>query len=164
MNRSSLFLVAALLVAALSVSGLAGDKSAWFDKDKCEFCKIWSENPEFQQGLVWKMTETADGVLSVMAVDGKHALAFHKANAANDELMQKLIYKEIKGEKPQLCGSCSTLVSFFPRGAKMHHMDAANSHIMLLTSGKATVVADMHKWAQRNQEEMAKLSMVQSTD
>jgi len=148
--------MAALCVMALGVNGTAGDKAEWFDCQECEFCGVWSADPELKKNLVWEMQETADGVLSVYSAKAENALAFHKANSAYDQMLAKLTLKERAGDKTQVCGSCTTLLSFFPRGAKMHHMNAGTSHIMLLTSGNKRLVADVHKWVQRNEDELAK--------
>jgi hypothetical protein len=161
-RKSGVYLMTALCIVALSVNGTADDKTAWFGKENCEFCEVWSADPELKKNIVWEMQETADGVLSVISVEASHALAFHKANSAYDKVLEKLVHKEKSGEETPLCGSCSTLLSFFPRGVKMNNMNAGTSHIMLLTSGSKRLVADLHKWVQRNEEELAQEHLAQN--
>ena len=162
MRHSSMILIAALCVMVLGTSGIAGEKNAWFDEHNCEFCTAWTANPELKSNITWEMAETSDGILSVVSADADHAQAFDKANSTYDVALEKFAYMEKKGENQQLCGSCSTLASFFPRGVKLHHMNAGTSHIMLLTSKNKGVVTDLHDWVQQNEKELAKMELAEN--
>jgi hypothetical protein len=82
---------------------------------------------------------------------------FKKVSAQMDVLGKKAS----AGEKVNMCQSCATMGSFFPRGAKMDYVMIKNGSAMLLTSTDQTVVADMQKWAKRNMEETAKMMSAQ---
>lgn len=164
MRNSSMLLLAALCVMVLGASGTAGEKDAWFDEQNCEFCTAWSANPELKDNLTWDMAETSDGILSVVSADADHAEAFDKANSNYDVALEKLAYMQKKGEDQKLCGSCSTLASFFPRGVKLHHMNAGTSHIMLLTSKNKGLVAELHSWVQQNEKELAKMELTRNDE
>ena len=157
MNKkmSSMLVLAVILIA--TAFGIAGEKP-WLDMQNCEFCKPWLAN-----GLMKEMTHEqlpiSNGVVCVSSVPEKRFAEYKKTS----EMMNEIGKRAAAGEKIQMCGSCEAMGSFFMRGAKMEEVWTKNGSIMLLTSTDPAIVAEMHKWAQKNDEEFDKMMSAKPT-
>lgn len=149
-KRLSLMFVASVVIAAAAFL-VAGEKP-WLDMANCDFCKPWMET-----GLMKEMTHEqvpiSNGVLCLSSVPEARMADYKKTSA----LMNEIGNKAAKGEQVKMCGSCETMGSFFMRGAKMEEAWTKTGSAMLITSSDSTVVADIHKWVKKNDEEFAKM-------
>ncbi len=152
MNKRVTLMLAAAFIVGVAAFVIAGEKP-WLDMQNCDFCKPWVES-----GLMKEMTHEqvpiSNGVLCLSSVSEKRFADYKKTSM----LMNEIGKKAAAGEKVNMCGSCETMGSFFMRGAKMEEAWTKSGSAMLLTSSDSTVVADMHKWVQKNNEEFAKMA------
>lgn len=142
-----------MAVALLAVLVSAGDK-AWFDMDNCAMCKNFKEFPDMMNAMTWEQHKISNGFMSISTVPAKYLEDFRKANAKCDALGQKMM----AGEKTPLCGSCEAFDAALKKGAAMEQIEIKNGSVMLMTSSDAAVVADLHKWVDRNDEEIKKMT------
>ena len=61
------------------------------------------------------------------------------------------------GHEVPLCGSCEAFGAALGKGAIKEQIELKNGSVMLLTSSDEAVLADLHKWIDRNDEEMKKM-------
>lgn len=149
--RTKALLLAGICLLAFTAFVVAGERP-WMDMANCDFCKPWMES-----GLMKEMTHdqytTTSGCVTVCTVPTAKIDTYRK----NSAMMNVLGAKAAKGEKVNMCMSCETMGGLMARGAKMEEVPTKNGSIMLLTSTDAAVVADIHKWVKRNDEEMKKM-------
>ncbi len=151
MKPRTFFVTFALIMVAVAAFVVAGERP-WLDMQNCDFCKPWTAN-----GLMSVMTHEqlpiSNGVLVISTVPADRMEDFKKTSAMMNEIGQRAA----KGEKVTMCGSCETMGSFFGRGAKMEEVWTKNGSAMIFTSSDPALVAEMHSWVKKNDEEYAKL-------
>lgn len=151
-KKLSLTIVLAL-VALAATFVVAADEKPWLDMQNCDFCKPWIATG-LMNDLTHEQVAMKTGVLTIMTCPEKRMAEFKKTSA----LMNEIGAKAMKGEPVKMCGSCEAMGSFFMRGATMEEVWTKNGSVSLLTSTDPAVVADMHKWVQKNNEEYAKMA------
>jgi hypothetical protein len=144
-------IVVAIMAVALVAVAVAQDKP-WYDMKNCEYCKPWT-TPEMMKNCTWDQREISNGVMTLCFFPESFRETYNKASAQ----MGTLSMKAAKGEKVQMCGSCEMMGSFFMRGAKMEEVPTKSGVVQLMTASDTTLVAEMHKWAQRNVDEEKKM-------
>lgn len=150
MKKPMAIFIAVLMFCTFSML-TAGDM--WFDMENCEMCKPMASSEGLMENLTWEQHKISNGVLSTCTVDAEYMDAYKKADAAMMANGEKLM----AGEKLQLCGSCGALNMIFAKGLKYENVETKNGGITLFTSDDPEVVAEVHKWADKNDEEMAKM-------
>ncbi|MGB5108037.1 MAG: hypothetical protein WBP29_08340 [Candidatus Zixiibacteriota bacterium] len=151
MNKKvSLMFVAAIVIAAAAF--LVAEEKPWLDMANCDFCKPWTENG-LMTVVAQEQVPISNGALCLSTVPEARMAEYKKTSA----LMNEIADKATKGEPVKMCGSCETMGSFFMRGAKMEEAWTKTGSVMLITSSDSTVVADIHKWVKKNDEEFAKM-------
>ncbi len=151
MKHKSLSVAVTIMVVALAALAVAQEKP-WYD-EKCEFCKPWM-TPEMTKNVTWDQREISNGVMTICLFPESLREAYNKASAQMGILSQKAA----AGEKIHMCGSCEAMGSFFMRGAKMEEVPTASGVVQLLTASDSTMIAEIHKWAKRDAEEMKKMT------
>ena len=151
MKHKLLVIALAIMAIALIAVAVAQEKP-WYDMKNCEFCKPWS-TPVMMKNCTWDQREISNGVMTVGLFPESFRDTYKKASAQMEALSEKAVF----GEKIQMCGSCETMGSFFMRGAKMEEVPTKSGVVQLMTASDSTLVADMHKWAQRNAQEEKKM-------
>jgi hypothetical protein len=155
MNRT-LLVVTTLALVLVAVSICVAQEKPWYDTKNCEFCKPWM-TPEMMKNVTWEQHPIASGVMTMAYFPETFIGTYKKASAQMGELSTKAT----TGQKVQMCGSCEAMGMFFMRGANMEEVPLKKGVAQLMTSNDSTVVADMHKWAQRNADEEKKLKAVE---
>jgi len=145
--------IVVLVLAFMAILVTAGDK-AWFDMENCAMCKSFGEHPDMMNAMTWEQHKISNGFMSISMVPAEHLEAFRKANAKCNTLGDKIM----AGEKTPLCGSCEAFDAALKKGAVMEQIELKNGSVMLMTSTDAALVADLHKWVDRNNEEMKKMA------
>lgn len=151
MKPRTFFVTFALIMVAVAAFVVAGEKP-WLDMQNCDFCKPWTAN-----GLMTVMTHEqiplSNGVLCLSTVPAERFEEFKKTSA----MMHQIGERAAKGEKVTMCGSCETMGSFFGRGAAYEEVWTKNGSAMIFTSSDSALVAEMHSWVKKNDEEFAKM-------
>ncbi|KAA3636157.1 MAG: hypothetical protein DWP97_03425 [Calditrichaeota bacterium] len=150
MKKPMAILLAVLMLCTFSIL-TAGEM--WYDMANCEMCKPIAASKGLMENMTWEQHKISNGVLSTCAVKPQYLDAYQKADAAMQANGEKLM----AGEKLQLCGSCEALNMIFAKGLKYEKVETQNGGIVLFTSDNAEVVAEVHKWADKNDKEMAKM-------
>lgn len=157
MNKKSLLVVASLFVVAIAAMLIAGEATKstkpWVDMQNCEFCKPWTAGG-LMKDMQWEQHNIAGGVMCISTVPPARMAEYKKASDQMDVLGKKAA----SGEKIQMCGSCEAMGGLMMRGAKMEQVWLKNGSVMLLTSSDAAIVTDLHKWADKNNEEFSKMA------
>ena len=151
MKKLTMILLAVALLAGISMT--QADEAKWFDMEHCAMCKPMMEVPGLMEKMTCEQYNISNGVLSVSTVPAEMMESFTKMCDAMDATGGKLM----AGEKMELCGSCATLGAMFPKGVHFEKVMTSNGDIMMFTSENAEMVTELHKWADKNTEEMAKM-------
>ncbi len=156
-SKTLLGLCAGLLLLA---SAAMAQEKAWFDFEHCDMCKNFTGNPDLMKGMTCESHNVANGMMSVTIVKPELVASLREAMAKCNAMGEKLM----AGEKFNLCGSCEAMGTLMARGAKYEEIELQNGGVMLLTSADAAVVADIHKWTDRTNEEMKKFMESQAAE
>ena len=151
MKTAMKIIIAALMVMVLTAPGVkAGDKP-WFDMEKCGMCKILMKYDGLMEHMTWEHHNISNGVVSVTTVAPEYLPAFRKASQQMNEASMKLQ----KGEKMELCEMCTAMGSICVKAPTMDFVETSTGDVWVITSDKPEVVADLHKWTDRTNKEMA---------
>jgi len=144
----------------LVVPALAGEGhdagAAWFDMTNCDFCKHLAGAPGLMNHVTWENHAIDDGMLSITTVTPEYRDAFHEANRAMHELGQKMMSGQIDPRTVKMCGHCQAFGGLMMQGAQMKviQSEQADVEVTLVTSGDPAVVAKIHEFNDRNDQEM----------
>ena len=152
MNKKLSLIFIMSMFALASVLVVAADEKPWLDFANCDFCKPWMTTGLMNE-MTHEMVPMKNGVMTVMTCPEKRMAEFKKTSA----MMNEIGAKAAKGEPVKMCGSCEAMGGLLMRGATMEEVWLKSGCVMLMTSADPAVVADMHKWAQKNNEEYAKM-------
>lgn len=139
----------ALLVAGV---GSAGEKP-WFDMENCAMCEGMVKTPGLMESITWEQYDISNGIVCVNTVPKGNLEAYRAAHKHMEETGARLQ----KGEMLNLCGSCTALGAVMMKGVKEDYVQTKNGDVWIVTSDKPEVVAELHGWAKRNKDEMAKM-------
>ena len=141
---------AALVVAGVAVAG----GQAWFDHD-CAMCESLMSDEALMNNMNWEQYDLSNGLVAVTTVTPDYLAAYRTAHSNMNATAERLM----KGEEMELCGSCTAMGKCMMMGAKQEYVETSTGDLWLVTSDNPEVVADLHKWVARNQEEMKKAKM-----
>jgi hypothetical protein len=149
-NMKVLVLFGVLMVCVFTIA-LAGDEP-WFDMVNCEMCKPLGDNPELLEHMSWEIFELSNGILLLSTVDKAYEEPYKKIGVA----MQKVVDRIMAGEEVQLCNSCQAMNMIYSKQPKVENFVTQHGDVTVMTSDDLEVVAEMHAWAKRTNEELAK--------
>ncbi len=138
------------LIVGVGINMTQADESKWFDMEGCVMCAGMMAEKGLMENMTWEQHNISNGVISVATVTPEFMEAFGRSCQARDAMGAKLM----AGEKMDLCGSCASLASLFPKGLQHEKVATSNGNIMLFTSDKAEIVTELHTWADKNAEAM----------
>ncbi len=141
---------AALVVAGVAVAG----GQAWFDHD-CAMCESLMSDEALMNNMNWEQYDLSNGLVAVTTVTPDYLAAYRTAHSNMNATAERLM----KGEEMELCGSCTAMGKCMMMGAKQEYVETSTGDVWIVTSDNPEVVADLHKWVARNQEEMKKAKM-----
>jgi hypothetical protein len=155
----------ALAVPAASTPALAGDphqhamktKSGWFDMENCAFCQNMVKNPDLLEHLVWENHVIANGSLSITIVEPAYAAAYAEAMGAMMALGQKMHSGELDPTKVKMCGHCKAYGELMMAGANVQEVDGEAADVTLITSSDPQIIANIHEFTNRTNQEMGEL-------
>lgn len=150
-KKLSLIAIVAMLTLATAFV-VAADEKPWLDFTNCDFCKPWMSTGLMSE-MTHEMVAMNTGVMTVMTCPAKRMDEFKKTSA----MMNEIGAKAAKGEPVHMCGSCEAMGGLLMRGVAMEEVWLKEGCVMLMTSTDPALVADMHKWAKKNNEEYAKM-------
>ena len=160
MRFKNLFLVfvGALLLFSSALL-VAGDDEAekadkpWFDMENCAMCKNLIAEPGLLEHSDWENHKIDNGAVIVTTVDEEYLPAMKEAS----KKMQAVAEKLMAGEKHYLCGMCSAYGELYMSGAKVQSVETNHGFVEIFTSDDPATVAKIHAFADKNNEEMAKM-------
>jgi hypothetical protein len=154
-----------LALVVLAVPALAGEPphsamktaSGWFDMENCEFCQSLVEDPALMDHMQWENHVISNGALSIAVVEPAYAAAYVKANAAMEALGQNMQTGKVDPTKVKMCGRCAAFGQLMMTGVKVETIKGEAAEVTLMTSGDPQVVAKIHEFTKRTNQEMAEL-------
>jgi len=141
------------IVVAVAVFVVAED-IPWFDMKNCAMCSTLASKPGLLEAMTWEHFPIANGVMQVGHCPDEHKAAFGQAMGEMDKVSEKMK----AGEKVNLDGYCTTFGGLIAAGAKFENVKAAHSSVTLITSSDPKVIKQIHDFAQRTNEELAKMA------
>jgi hypothetical protein len=162
-DMKTLFILALL---AMAVPAAAGDhpghamktKSGWFDMENCAFCKKLVQDPVLLDHVKWENHAVASGMLSITVVETAYAASWAKANAAMETVAKDMQSGKVDPTKVKMCGHCAAYGQLMMAGAKTESVDGEGADVMLVTSNDPQVVAQIHEFVKRTNQEMAEMA------
>ena len=146
-------LIGLAVILLATTSWLVAQDKPWFDMKNCDMCKNFTAHPGLMESMDWETHKISNGIMMLSMVKPEMVKAYRKANAACNALGKKLQ----EGHQANMCGSCDAMGMLMMKGAKMEDVEIKNGGVMLLTSSDSTVVADLHQYADRNDQEWKKM-------
>lgn len=131
-----------------------GDKTKFFDMEKCTICKCMGEHKDLMMQVKWETHLIDNGILMMSVVPEDLQ---EKMGECCDEMKataEKLMTGQIKGE---MCGFCQAYGGLVGAGANVEEVKTAVGQISLLTSDDATTVKKIHEFGKVTQEETKKM-------
>ncbi len=152
-----------LALVAFAVPALAGDphqhpmktKSGWFDMENCGFCKNLVKDPALLEHMQWESHILPNGSLSITVVEPAYAASYAEAMGAMQALGQKMHSGEVDASKVTMCGHCAAYGGLMMAGANFQEVDGEAADVMLITSADPQVIAKIHEFTNRTNQEMA---------
>jgi hypothetical protein len=157
--------VGVILLMCLAVPALAGDphaqamktKSGWFDMENCAFCKNLVKNPELLNHMQCENHATANGAVSVTIVEPAYKAAYAEAMGAMMALGEQMHSGKVDPTKVKMCGHCAAYGQLMMAGVNMENVDGETADVMLMTSSDPQVIAKIHEYVTRTNQEMGEL-------
>ena len=140
--------IVTLALVALCMAGVASADDAWFDMEKCAFCKNLAA-PGLMDNMTWEGHNVDNGIVALTMVQPKYLDAYRQAHSA----MVKAGQEMEAGKMMDMCGSCQALGACLMNGAKMQYVETSNGDIWVITSDSPEVIADLQSWSERNKTE-----------
>ena len=143
------------LALVLAGTALADEPAGtpWFDMENCTMCKPLAEKPELMHHMTWEHYKVSNGIVSVTTVDSEYMDKFRECNQTMGAVAAKLR----AGEKLPLCNMCMAYGELVHKGAKLEQVETRRGMLSLMTSDNPELVAEIHAWADRTNQEMAKM-------
>lgn len=156
-----------LFVMALSAVAMAGPETGasagagdtpWFDLENCAFCKNLMQDPELMDHMSWETHEISNGAMIITTVDPGYEASYEKACAAMEGLGEKMMSGEVNPMSVKVCGHCRTWGQLMMAGVKTEVVKGDQAEVTLMTGDTPELVAQIHEYAERNEEEMARMA------
>jgi hypothetical protein len=163
---------ATLLVMALPMLVFAGppggsDPTAgakWFDMENCAFCKHLTKDPELMDHVAWETQTIEKGAVVITTVDADYMKPYQKACDAMMALGKKMETGEVNPMAVKMCGHCMAWGQLMMAGAHTEMVKSKNVEVTVMTADDPAVIAQIHDFAHRSQEEMAKTASAKHED
>lgn len=148
-----------LLGAAFLAAGEQAEKTGemgWFDLQNCAFCKHLAKDPHLMENVKWEHHDISNGVVTITVVAPEYKKAYMEAETAMMDLGKKMETGEVNPMEVPMCGHCQTWGKLIMMGSKVDHVAGELAEVVIMTSDKPELVAEIKAFAQKNREEMAK--------
>ncbi len=156
MRRISMFIVGLLLVGWMAAGAGEPTETAWYDMENCVFCKNLKENPGLLDNMTWKHYDITNGIVNVTTIKPEYKEAYLTAQSKMMEVGQKMGTGEIDFATVKMCGHCQAYGRFMQMGVTFDHVPTDVADIVIMTSTKPEVVAEIKQFGKKNEEELAK--------
>jgi len=144
----------AIVVLVLVFSPAMAQDKPWFDTKNCDFCKQFANDPQLLENMIWEYHDISNGLMIITAVKPE----FKASYLAAQEGMQKVAQEMAQGKQGiQMCEHCRTYGALMMSGVKFEHVPAGVGDIMLMTSEKPELLAQIKDFAARSREGQAKM-------
>ena len=143
------------MVVAVAAFVVAEDKP-WFDLENCSMCKGMIAQEGLMENMTWDHYLTKNGMMSVTTIaDGYR----EKYDASHKTIMETVV-KMKAGEEMYLCGFCTRHGELAQAGVNKEHFSTKAGDVSLMTSSDKKIVEEIHAFAQKTIDELAKMAAV----
>ena len=87
-----------------------------------------------------------------------------EAGTAMEALAKKMETGAVNPADVKMCGSCQGYGKLMMMGAKMEHVQGTFADVTLMTSDNPEMAKEIKAFAQRNRDEMAKMTEAEKTE
>ena len=144
----------AIVVFALVFSPAIAQDKPWFDVKNCDFCKQFGKDPELLKNMIWEYHDISNGLMIITAVKPELKASY----LAAQEGMEKVAQEMAQGKQDvKMCEHCRTYGALMMTGVKFEHVPAGVGDIMLITSEKPELLAQIRDFAARCREGQSEL-------
>ena len=150
--RIGLLLAMVVAVAAFVVA----DDKPWFDLEKCAMCTGMTAQEGLMENMTWDHYLTKNGMMTVGTVTD----AYKEKYEASHKTMMETVEKLKAGEEMYLCGFCTRHGELAKAGVNMEHFSTKVGDVSLMTSTDEKQVEEIHAFAQKTIDELAKMAAV----
>ncbi len=150
-----LLIAAAILMALVGQTVSAGQQaSGWLDMEGCAICAPLMAEKDLMQHMHWGEHSFATGLVMTCSVDPGHEQSYSRAGAK----MQQAIERYMQGEAMNVCGQCASIKELAKAGAKIDQVEAAGTHLTIVSAADPQLIARIHAHCERTNTEMAKMA------
>jgi hypothetical protein len=108
--------------------------------------------------MQWENHTIPSGALSITVVEPGYEAAYAKAMGAMQALGMKMHSGEVDPTTVKMCGHCAAYGQLMMAGANMQEVDGEAADVILITSADPQVVAQIHEFTRRTNQEMQELT------
>ena len=147
---------AAFLMTLAAPLALANDNQtgSWLDLEGCQICAPMMAEKGLVDHMHWTNKPFAAGMVMASSVDPGYELAYQRAGAK----MQKLIERYMGGEPMKVCGQCASMKELATAGAKIEQMEAAGTDLTVVSATDPKLIERIHAHSDRTNSEMQKMA------
>lgn len=145
------------MVVAVAAFVVAQDKP-WFDLEKCAMCTGMTAQEGLMENTTWDHYLTKNGMMTVGTVTD----AYKEKYEASHKTMMETVEKLKAGEEMYLCGHCTRHGELAQAGVNMEHFTTKVGDVSLMTSTDEKQVKEIHAFAQKTIDELAKMAAAKS--
>ena len=143
------------MVVAVAAFVVAEDKP-WFDLENCSMCKGMMAQEGLMENMTWDHYLTKNGMMSVTTI----ADGYREKYDASHKTMMETVVKMKAGEEMYLCGFCTRHGELAQAGVNKEHFSTKAGDVSLMTSSDKKIVEEIHAFAQKTIDELAKMAAV----
>ena len=143
------------MVVAVAAFVFAEDKP-WFDLENCSMCKGMMAQEGLMENMTWDHYLTENGMMTVTTV----AEGYEEKYQASHKTMMETVVKMKAGEEMYLCGFCTRHSELAQAGVNKEHFSTKAGEVSLITSSDKKIVEEIHVFAQKTIDELAKMAAV----
>jgi len=151
------FAILTALLALVAIVAVAGDQGAWFDMEKCDFCKHLTTDPNFLPNTEWNHYTISNGFVNITTYKPEFKETWVQVTKDMEDTGKRMM----AGEKLNMCGMCTDMGALMQAGAKYESIEIDNGSLTIWTSDDEALVKKLQAHAQMNTEEMAKMMEMQ---
>ncbi len=145
------------MVVAVAAFVVAEDKP-WLDLENCTMCTGMMAQEGLMDNMTWDHYLTKNGMMTVTTI----ADGYQEKYEASHKTMMKTMEKMKAGEEMYLCGFCTRHGELAQAGVNKEHFSTKAGEVSLMTSTDKKQVEEIHAFAQKTIDELAKFMAAES--
>ena len=145
------------MVVAVAAFVVAEDKP-WLDLENCAMCTGMMAQEGLMDNMTWDHYLTKNGMMTVTTI----ADGYKEKYEASHKTMMETEEKMKAGEEMYLCGFCTRHGELAQAGVNKEHFSTKAGEVSLMTSTDEKQVGEIHAFAQKTIDELAKFMAAES--